>query len=232
MGPTHSQSVNAKLHICSQFQFAMRHVDNIIFDLGGVIINLDIPATTKALKQLAEKYQTTSFKLQPDHHIFKAFELGLVSTAEFRDTLRSFIHPEVTDAEIDLAWNAMLLDIPRERLDLLQQLKNQHKTFLLSNTNEIHYKAFHKILYDTHHYPSLDEFFHKAYYSHLIQKRKPDAEAFQLILDENGLRAERTLFLDDTPQHLEGAQRLGMQTMLVTPDNHIHNIFVHFLNHY
>jgi putative hydrolase of the HAD superfamily len=220
--------VAAKLHICVELIPRMKNIENIIFDLGGVIINLDIPATTNAFAGLAKKYGIDNFNPQPEHQIFKDFETGAISSQQFRDELRNFVHAEITDDEIDFAWNAMLLDLPKSRLDLLLQLKEKYKTFLLSNTNEIHYTAFNKILFDSHGEKSLAPFFHKDYYSHLIGRRKPNADAFQLILDENDLVAEHTLFLDDTPQHLEGANRLGIQTMLVTAENTVHNIFKDF----
>jgi len=220
--------VAAKLHICVELIFRMKNIKNIIFDLGGVIINLDIPATTNAFAELAKKYQIENFSPQPEHQLFKDFEVGAISAQQFRDALRNFIHADITDEEIDFAWNAMLLDLPKSRLDLLLQLKEKYKTFLFSNTNEIHYTAFNKILFDSHGETSLAPFFHKDYYSHLVGRRKPNADAFQLILDENGLTAEQTLFLDDTPQHLEGAKRLGIQTMLVTAENTVHNIFKNF----
>jgi putative hydrolase of the HAD superfamily len=206
----------------------MQHFDNIIFDLGGVIINLDIPLTITTFKNLAGNYGNEAFSPNPGHQIFKDYETGAISSSQFRDGMRSVVHPDLKDEEIDNAWNAMLLDMPKSRMELLLQLKQRYNTYLLSNTNEIHYNAFHKILFDTHGETSLDLYFHQVYYSHIIQKRKPDAEAFQLILDEHNLTAENTLFLDDMPANLEGANRLGIQTMLVTPENSVHNIFKNF----
>jgi HAD superfamily hydrolase (TIGR01509 family) len=206
----------------------MKQIDNIIFDLGGVIINLDIPLTVNAFSSLAKKYGNNTYSPQPEHQIFKDFETGNISSVEFRNVLRNVIHAEVKDEEIDDAWNAMLLDIPKSRLELLLQLKAKYKTFLFSNTNEIHYAGFNKILFDAHGEQSLDPYFHKAYYSHLVGRRKPNVDAFQFVLDENGLIAEHTLFLDDTQQHLEGAKRLGINTMLVTSENTVHNILKDF----
>jgi glucose-1-phosphatase len=206
----------------------MKHFDNIIFDLGGVIINLNIPLTINAFSNLALKYGNNQYSPQPEHQIFKDYEIGAVTSEQFREVLRQSVHPEVKNEEIDFAWNAMLLDIPKSRLELLLQLKQKYSIFLLSNTNEIHFDAFHKILFEAHGEDSLAPFFHKVYYSHIIQKRKPDAEAFQLILGEHNLNPENTLFLDDTPGHLEGANRLGIQTMLVTSENSVHNIFQNF----
>ena len=206
----------------------MQQIKNIIFDLGGVIINLDIPATANAFVELAQKYNNTQFFPDSEHQVFKDFEVGAISEQTFRNALKNFIHEQVTDDEIDTAWNAMLLDIPAERLELLQQLKEKYNIFLLSNTNAIHYTAFNKILLDAHGHETLDSFFQKAYYSHLIQKRKPNAEAFQLILDENNLVPEETLFLDDTQMHLDGAANLGIHTQQVSNENTIHEILKNF----
>ncbi len=222
--------VAAKLHICSEISFlAMtNNIQNIIFDLGGVIINLDIPRTTQAFIDLAHRYGIKDFSPNGELDIFKQFEVGAISSEEFRDALRKVLHPNTTDEEIDFAWNAMLLDIPASRLELLLQLKNKYRIFLLSNTNEIHYDGFHDILRATHPYENLEPFFHQVYYSHLIQLRKPDAEVFQYILDQHGLQAENTLFLDDTPMHLEGASKLGIQTQQVTNQYTVHDILKDF----
>lgn len=203
----------------------MQKIKNIIFDLGGVIINLDMPATAIAFQQLAEKYGNDDYIPQPNHQAFNQFEIGAISPEQFREAIRPIVHLAVTDEELDIAWNAMLLDIPLSRLQLLQHLKQRFNIFLLSNTNEIHYHAFNKILYDAHGYKSLDIFFKKAYYSHLIKMRKPDAQTFQLILNENNLLPHETLFLDDTELHLIGAKQLNIQTEQVSKQNDIHAIF-------
>lgn len=203
----------------------MEKIKNIIFDLGGVIINLDMPATAIAFQQLAEKYGNANYIPQPNHQAFNQFEIGAISPKQFREAIRPMIHAAVTDEELDDAWNAMLLDIPLSRLQLLQHLKQHFNIFLLSNTNEIHYHAFNKILFDAHGYKSLDVFFKKAYYSHLIKMRKPNAEAFEIILNENKLLPDETLFLDDTEMHLIGAQQLNIQTQKVSKQNDIHAIF-------
>lgn len=208
----------------------VKHIEYIIFDLGGVIINLDMPATLHAFQQLAKKYGREDFVVNFSHPLFTSFEIGAISPEEFRHALRSFIHPAVLDEEIDSAWNAMLLDIPSERLVMLQHFKNHYQTYLLSNTNTIHFQAFHKILCDTHGYDSIDVFFHRSYFSHQIGKRKPEAEAFKHVLDKNGLSATHTLLIDDTPANIETARSLGMQTQLVTPANSLKNIFLALFN--
>jgi FMN phosphatase YigB (HAD superfamily) len=206
----------------------MQQIKNIIFDLGGVIINLDIPATANAFQQLAKKYGNNDYSPNVEHPVFSEFEVGAITEQDFRNTLKTYINPMVSDNEIDTAWNAMLLDIPAERLELLLLLKNKYNTYLFSNTNAIHYTAFNQILLNAHGYSTLDTFFHKAYYSHIAKVRKPNVEAFQLILDENNLLAQETLFLDDTQMHLDGAAKLGIQTQQVSNKNTIHDILKFF----
>lgn len=206
----------------------MQQIKNIIFDLGGVIINLDMPATTQAFIMLAQKYKVTQTDFHAEHLVFKEFEVGAISSETFRSTIKKLLHKDISDAEVDFAWNAMLLDIPAERLALLSALKNNYNTFLFSNTNAIHYNAFNKILFDAHGHHTLDIFFHKAYYSHIMGKRKPNAEGFLQILNENNLHPAETLFLDDTQMHLDGAAQLGIHTEKVTAENTIHEILKNF----
>ncbi|MCS6833926.1 MAG: HAD-IA family hydrolase, partial [Flammeovirgaceae bacterium] len=130
----------------------------------------------------------------------------------FRKELKSFLELSIEDHVLDEAWNAMLLDIPAERLQLLGELQKKKKIFLLSNTNAIHKEAFDKKL-QQHGYSTLDVFFEKAYYSHLVGDRKPNASIFERVLQENQLNPQTTLFIDDTYQHIAGAKSVGLQTI-------------------
>lgn len=200
-------------------------IKNIIFDLGGVIINLDMQRTAQAFMQLAASNQVPVFDYHRQDEIFKAYEVGKISSKEFTAGLIELLGNQHKEQAIIDAWNAMLLDIPAERLRLLEQLKQQYRTFLFSNTNELHYNAFTEIVRQDHAVPGLDDFFEKTYYSHTMGMRKPDIASFQRILDENNLEPEETLFLDDTAGHLAGAAQLGIQTALVTAENDILRIF-------
>ena len=120
--------------------------------------------------------------------------------------------PEVLPEKIVEAWNAMLGGFPLRRLQLLQQLRSQYNLYLLSNTNEVHEEAFNKILYEQCGEPAIAAFFDKVYFSHRIGMRKPDEAPFLKILYDNGLVSGETLFIDDSPQHLETASWLGLQT--------------------
>lgn len=203
---------------------SLEKINNIIFDLGGVIINLDMERTYHAFKKLAGEREVPMFNLTIQHEIFKQFEVGAIDTPTFLDGMRALIGP-YTDAQLTDAWNAMLLDIPAERVALLRELKQKYRTFLFSNTNQIHFDGFNKILNEAHGLPGLDPLFEKVYFSHTMGLRKPDVASFLQIINENGLVPAETLFLDDTAGHLEGAKIAGLQTMLVSNEQHILKIF-------
>ncbi|RNI28136.1 HAD family phosphatase [Rufibacter immobilis] len=192
-------------------------IKNIIFDLGGVIINIDYAKSTDALRAFTASETQVDFSQKAQSELFDLYERGDISDAEFREGLRKEYGINATDAQIDQAWNTMLLDIPAERIELLRALKKHYRLYLLSNTNAIHMVAFNKIVSDSYGIPSLDELFDKPYYSHLVRKRKPGAEVFEHILAENRLKAEETLFIDDSIQHIVGAQQVGLQTIHLAP---------------
>lgn len=183
----------------------------IIFDLGGVIINLNYDATAQAFKNLGVKNFEDVYSKQNQQGLFDDFEKGIISSSTFRDELRKHISVKVSDAEIDSAWNAMLLDIPVYRITCLQNLAKQYPIFLLSNTNEIHIEAFTKILMDCYGEDIFDRTFNQVYYSSRMKMRKPDSKIFEFVLKQNHLLAEETLFVDDSEQHIKGAEKVGLQ---------------------
>lgn len=203
---------------------SLKGIKNIIFDLGGVIINLDMDRTYHAFKALAGEVEVPAFNYTVQHDIFKQFEVGAIDTPTFYNGLRELIGP-FTNAQLQQAWNAMLLDIPQERVMLLKQLKEQYRTFLFSNTNQVHFEGFNQILLDAHGLPTLDSLFERVYFSHTMGMRKPDVASFLRIIEENGLNPAETLFLDDTAGHLEGAKAAGLQTLLVSSEQHLLKIF-------
>ncbi len=199
--------------------------DAIIFDLGGVVLNLDYQATIDAFKNLGKENFDKLYTQANQDKIFDQYETGSISSDEFRDYFRRILEKPLTNEEIDNAWNKLLLDLPKERIDLLNTLKEKYRIFLFSNTNEIHLDSFQKTIKDTFGDPNLlEKVFHKTYYSHLVGIRKPNIEAFQHVIDEQGLTAERTLFIDDSIQHIEGANKLGVQTIHLT-DKEITDLF-------
>jgi len=196
----------------------MQQFKNIIFDLGGIFLNIDFAKTENAFTDLG----ITNFNsFYTQHHavdLFEKLETGHVSPEEFCIAFRSEVGMPLTDERIIAAWNALLLDFPIERIHWLQQISTRYKIFLFSNTNKIHYDAFSANFFKQTGLPDFNSNFINAYYSHEIGLRKPCRESFHYILNEQKLQATETLFIDDTFKNVEGAKAVGLQTIhLVHP---------------
>ena len=186
--------------------------DTIIFDLGGVVINLDYQKTTRAFEALGLENFGEMYSQAAQTGLFDDFEKGKSSVPYFLNKLIDFLPKGTTANQVVEAWNAMILDFPKENLQLLEELKLSHRTFLLSNTNEIHIQKVHQHLQLVSPHKTLHPYFEKVYFSSDIGMRKPDAEIFEFVLNENKLDPTKTLFIDDTEQHILGAKKLGIQT--------------------
>lgn len=203
--------------LCSVSQPAIK---NLIFDLGGVILDLSVDHTLQAFSKLSglskQKVQDV-FQNSPG---FNEYEKGKMDDNAFRQYLKKIYNINAADHEIDTCWNAMLLGIPVAKLKLLQRLKEEYRVYLLSNTNDIHLSYINTVMLPgITGENSLDIYFHKAYYSHQMLMRKPDAEIFEYVLKENNLNPAETLFLDDNALNVAGAKSVGLQTVHVTtPD--------------
>lgn len=191
-------------------------VRNIIFDFGGIIINIDYRLTAQAFEQLGVIDFEPMFSQAKQSSLFDRLEVGEISPAVFRGELRSLANLDVSDAVLDRAWNAMLLDYPGHRLEFLSAIKSRYRTFLLSNTNSIHMECYYASLYREHKLQNLNGLFERLYFSHEVGMRKPGEAIYRRVLEENGLVAEETLFIDDTAMNLEAPHKLGMQVYHLT----------------
>lgn len=192
--------------------------DAIIFDLGGVILPLSYGRTIDGLSALLGRDAREIYQETSQESLFDRFERGEIGQEMFRDSLRALSRAErpPTDEELDGAWNAILEEIPEDHVALLRGLSRVKRTFLLSNTNEIHLAKF-EADYDARHAGLHGPFwtlFEKDYYSHRIGLRKPDRAAFLHILDGHSLRPERTLFIDDNHYNVDAARALGLSAIL------------------
>ncbi|SDD40555.1 putative hydrolase of the HAD superfamily [Mucilaginibacter pineti] len=204
----------------------MQNIKNIIFDYGNVIFNIDFLKAQQAWNQLGINNAADFFGHKQQDEIFDKFDRGEVSADEFRAYIRQKTkNSQLTNAQIDGAWNSMLLGIPAGNHELLLSLKEKYRVFLLSNINAIHYDHIMKYLKTEFGFDGNDHLFEKTYYSHLTGKRKPEVRIFEQVLNENNLNPAETLFIDDSPQHLEGAKQLGIQTFLMTAPDTIQQFF-------
>jgi putative hydrolase of the HAD superfamily len=185
-------------------------IKNIIFDLGGVLVDIDYGATIKAFQKLGINNFDEFFSQLKQNHLFDKWDIGKLTPKEFRDDLRKISGLPMTDEAIDGAWNAMLGGFPATKIPMLDQVSKNYRTFLLSNTNAIHIPWFKDRMMKTHGIEGLETFFEKLYYSHEVGMRKPDVEIFQHVIDDKGLNPAETLFFDDTLMHVQGARRAGL----------------------
>ena len=191
-------------------------IKNIIFDLGGVLLNLAPDLTDKGFELISgsnDQYNKIFEKLH-QLNIFNDLEVGAIDGSTFINTILEHL-PAANPQEIRTAWSAMLLDFPTDRLTLLEDLKKDgFRVFLLSNTNSLHLEDFRKIMYDAHQIEDFDSYFEHAYYSHEVGFRKPDSSIFQYVLDHAQLNPKETVFVEDTPDNLLGAEAVGIHPLL------------------
>ncbi len=202
----------------------MTAVKNIIFDLGGVILNIDNRITEREFVALGAGDFGRNFGHGFAASFFKEYEVGTISDEQFIASLKKMVDRTLTDAAVINAWNALLLDFPPERIALLDQLKKKFRIFLFSNTNALHLDALYNIYSNTFGKGHLNDHFEKAYYSHIMGLRKPDISSYRFIVDENKLEAAETLFVDDALINVEGARAAGLQGFFLEPGKSITEI--------
>ncbi len=195
-------------------------IKNIIFDLGGVILPIDISKTTLAYKNLGILNIDELFALGHAESFFKTYEEGKISDEVFISEVRKLISTPVSDDIVTDAWNALLLDYPLERINLLNDLKKDYRLFLFSNTNGIHHTAFQE-KYKKVYAANFDDMFEKAWYSHLIKLRKPDVAAFRFVIEQSNIDPAETIFVDDSLNNVKGAEMAGLKGIYLEPGKSI-----------
>jgi putative hydrolase of the HAD superfamily len=174
----------------------MEKIKNIVLDYGNVIFMIDFVKLKDAFTQLGIENVDAVFGHHGQSALFDNFDKG----------------------QIDTAWNSLLIGVPQGNHEILVQLKDRYRTFLLSNNNAIHYAYCMNDIHEKYGVADNEGFFEKTYYSHLVGMRKPDAEIFELVMQEQQLDPAETLFIDDSPQHLATAKQLGWHTALCTKE--------------
>ena len=188
-------------------------IRNVVFDLGGVLINTDLNRTAQCFKALGVSGAEEMFSNPDFMTIYHQFECGAISDIEFRDRLR-LLYPilsEASDQQIDSAWNAMLIDIPEYKLDLLLELRSHLIVYLLSNTNTIHWEWALENLFRYKGFTH-EDFFEHEYLSFRLQKCKPEESVFEFVLSDANIDAAETFFIDDKKENTDAAEKLGMLT--------------------
>jgi glucose-1-phosphatase len=194
-------------------------LDTLVLDLGGVLIDVDYDRTAKEFQALGFHQFEAQFSKAKQTTLFDDFEVGKLSPAQFREGIRELFTPEpgtrdpLTDKEIDKCWNAMLGSVPPARMELVEELRMRYRVYLLSNTNAIHVPAFLDIIKRENRIADFRQEFDGCFFSNEIGLRKPNADIFAHVLKSTFASPERTLFIDDSIQHVHGAERAGIPAL-------------------
>ena len=204
-------------------------IKNLIIDFGGVLIDLDRQRCLDNFRELGLPDVEHTLDIYHQQDFFLNYEKGLISSAEFRNIIREKIGHDVADSRIDAAWNSFLIGIPAYKLELLLALRKDYVVYLLSNTNEIHWKwscenAFpHKAF-------RVEDYFEHIFLSYEMKMAKPDAEIFKKVLDEAGLDPKESFFIDDSEANCLTAQSLGISTYTPKAGEDWSHLFVKRVN--
>ena len=204
--------------------YNLNKIENIIFDLGGVIIDIDPQITIGKLESLNKSGKPLAPRMEYAEFL-NQFEIGKISNQEFYQTINNLCEIEQSHSLIEEAWNSMLLDIPQKRIDKLYQLRKTFRIFLLSNTNAVHLMKLRDILDQTMGFNDFEEIFDTTFYSHLIGKRKPDLECYHHVINEKDIMSGKTLFVDDSLANVEGARKAGLKSVHLLPGVDITELF-------
>lgn len=184
----------------------------VIFDFGGVLLDLDLDSTAKAFAALGIPDFKRLFTLYHASPVFLDLEIGKTDPKAFAEGIIREIGHSVSEQEVFDAWNTILGDFRQESLAFVNRLRKTMPVFLYSNTNIIHYEVFQQKIAETTPYAHLNDLFHRAYYSHEMGMRKPHPEGYLHILEQEGLQAADTLFVDDNLDNILGAKSVGLMT--------------------
>lgn len=203
-------------------------IRNIIFDLGGVLLNINPKKTIEAFGKLGMEQLVGDKGLSYDHEIFYLMEQGKITSDEFRKGVLQLLPNRISFQEIDAAWTAMLLDFPAIRVELVKNLRKDFKIYLFSNTNAIHVDKFHSNFRNQHGF-EVSTLFDKDFYSNEIGYRKPSPESYQEIIRLSGIDPEESLFIDDSHQNIESAIASGLKGFWLEPGQTVENLFQKYI---
>jgi putative hydrolase of the HAD superfamily len=193
-------------------------IKNIIFDLGGVILNIDYQLTENAFMKLGCTDFSKLYSQARQTTLFDDFEEGKIDEVVFFYKLKEISGLDASYFDLKKAWNAMLISLPEANYKMLCALGKKYRLFLLSNTNETHIQAFTKLVEKVCPISKFEGLFEKVYYSNRIGVKKPNVAPFLKIILENDLSPDETLFIDDSIQHVQGAAKAGLRAELLPRD--------------
>lgn len=208
------------------FEHFMKAVKNILFDLGAVLIDIDFDKVCKSFEHIGIKDFENQYSQLSASTLFEDLEKGKISDAFFYEAIQKQLQSSIPSEEIKNAWNSILLNFRIDTMQYLTQLKTDYNLFLLSNTNAIHLTEINLLAQQQLHVEKLDVYFIKAYYSFKIGMRKPNVDIFEFVLQDAGIEAKETLFIDDSKPNIITAQQLGFNTHLLLPHERVEKLSI------
>lgn len=192
------------------------NIKNIIFDLGNVLLLIDTSLSKIAFEKKGLKNFHKLYSLAEQNQLFDLLETGKISENVFYEKFRDITKSTLSNEEIRDCWNKLIVKYPTKNIKIALIAKNKYKTFILSNTNIIHYKYYTQMLKKKFNIEGLESIVHKAYFSHEIGLRKPNPNFFNLLLNENKINPSESLFIDDDIRNIQTAEFLGIKTFHLT----------------
>ena len=186
-----------------------KNIKNIVFDLGGVLVDLDFKNAINGLQQAGFANVKEQLQAFDQDGIFQKFELGEINADEFRTAIRENSTVTLTDEEVDTLWNSMLVEVPRKKLELILELRGKYMVYLLSNTNSIHWDYVCNNAFNYRGF-RVNDYFEETFLSFEMHLAKPDKAIFEKVLHEANLLPEETLFIDDSEANCKAAEELGI----------------------
>lgn len=199
-------------------------IRNIIFDLGGVLLNINPLLPLVEFEKISGIEQDELLKRLFTEQIFEKFDTGSLSPAQFRSQLCKIMNLKVNDTEIDRAWNSLLLDFPFPRVELLQEVRKNYRVFLLSNTNIIHFWHYTSEFYSSYGVQMTD-LFDQLFLSYEIGIHKPDAGIYEHVLQSAGIKPSESVFIDDSLANIEAAALQGIAVIHIKNGNDVIRYF-------
>ncbi|MFN8280090.1 MAG: HAD family phosphatase [Saprospiraceae bacterium] len=200
-------------------------LQNIVFDFGGVLLNLDESRTIKGLQEVLDPALSADLMEQVIH----PYERGEISEEAFFNRLQRRSVKVLNGDAYFYIWNAMLLDMPEQRLNMLRELRKQYKLYLLSNTNITHVRNVFRYLHNTHGVKDFGSYFQEVFLSHDIHLRKPDQAIYEYVIHRAGIDPALSLFIDDKPENTEAASACGFRVWTHDPAQEIADVISHIL---
>lgn len=189
------------------------HIKNIVFDLGGVLCGLDAERCIRAFHQIGAEEVAVYVEEHRVEDLFLQSELGYITTEEFCEEVRRITQRNLDDEHIVWAWNELLTGITPERRQAVLELSKKYRLFILSNTNDMHWKKWEaSSLLPLKGEVFKDGVFEKCFLSYELHLAKPQREIFEAVLQQADIKADETLFIDDSLKNCEAAEALGIHT--------------------